>query len=613
MFNERSNWPVLSYQLKLFILHPNKIYTSTDTQHSCKLSYDENHREHMKRINCHRSLQLVFKVFVIIFFLASVWQVLPEESFSGFDWAGTLNDTDTDAFLSNHDFEVTRKVKPSDIACILIQMNIQCILKQNFYIHTYPLNKKSIIDIPAFFPYKEYQRDHTIGITPFYYETDRMFFTEECDGIASYVALCDPMLLQRLYECVDVIKEAYSAFNLDPRQILPLFRNFTVQDRQVGVMFHADKQYKRCHFHAHVPLIYLERNYFATEQEREKIEKAFALALPASEDSSTKKPGCHANIDQAAQEFQYNHLVSDKLGIGDLRLHLDFIVAKGVDYSYGFGLVGTIPTAFAFEKGLLGGCHDNCFNPKDFSISNLWNMADEGDLQGAATLGQQFFLGALDELSLNLLDAKLGYGNHMGIGASFFSKGKLSFLIKRPWAKRIKMRSRMILQYYTPATELRSFVEKKNPDDYFFSEADQDKVRNDATYAQDVLDVFTTKFIQEFYPFRFNTMVNPGFLFQSTSTYYFEYQRWKLGITTDFWARQQESFGDICMPRKTPPLEIECAKRPGAYQSRIGASATYTVKRPRAQWSFSLYGDTAYWSEGIGKDFTLCFNIECNF
>lgn len=562
----------------------------------------------MKIVKNHCAVQFIFQLLVFFCILTTVSYTQADDFFSGFDWASTLNDPETDIFLDNHDFEIKRTIPAKDIVCLLIEMNIQCILKHNFYIHTYPLNKKSIIDIPAFYPYKEYPRDHTYGITPFYYEIDRMYFTEQCDGIASYVALCDPTLLARLYECVENIKAAYESFNLDPRIIFPLFRNFTVQERQVGFMFHVDRQYKPCHFHAHIPLIYLERNYYATDLERERIERAFNQALPSNGDTGNQKS---ASAD--AQEFQYNHLVSDKFGLGDLRLHLDWFVDKGIDYSYGFGIVGTIPTACVFEKGLIGGCHNSCFNPKDFSISNLWNMAQEGDLQGAAQLGQQFAVGALDELSLNLLDAPLGYSKHMGLGASFFSKGKLSFLIKRPWAKRIKMRSRMILQYYTPATELRAFVEKKNPDDYFFSESDQHRIDHDDAYAEEVLNFFTKKFVQEFYPFRLNTMVCPGFFFESTSTYYFEYQRWKVGLTTDFWARQQESFGDICIPKGTPPLEIECAIRPGAYQSRIGGSATYTITRPRSLLSFSLYGDTAYWSEGIGKDFSLCFNIECNF
>lgn len=561
----------------------------------------------MKIIKSHYVIHKIFNVLVAVFFLTTFFSAKSEES--SFNWTETLGDPATDLFLDNHNFDITRTVSPSTIACLLVEMNIQCILEHNFYIHTYPLNNKSIIDIPAFFPFKEYSRDHTIGISPFYYETSRMFFTEQCDGIASYVAICDPVLLARLYDCVEVVKEAYSAFNLDPRQIFPLFRNFTIQDRQLGFMFHADKQYKRCHFHAHVPLIYLERNYYATDQERDQLEHAFDQNLPSNNSSDCQ----HSQSNADAEEFQYNHLVSDKLGIGDLRLHADFMVAKGIDYSYGFGAVGTIPTAFCFEKGLIGGCHDNCFNPKEFSISKLWNMADDGDLQGAARIGQQFALGALDQLSLNLLNAQLGYGKHLGLGASFFSKGKLSFLIKRPWAKRIKMRSRMILQYYTPSTELRAFVEKKNPNNYEKANFDQDRIAEDESYAEDVLDFFTTQFIQEFYPFRLHTMVYPGFFFQSTSNYYFEYQRWKLGLTTDFWARQQESFGDICIPTGTPPLEIECAKRPSAYQSRIGANATYTLKLPRKTWSFSLYGDTAYWSKGIGKDFTLTFNIECNF
>ena len=128
-----------------------------------------------------------------------------------------------------------------------------------------------------------------------------------------------------------------------------------------------------------------------------------------------------------------------------------------------------------------------------------------------------------------------------------------------------------------------------------------------------ILDFINEKFIQELYPFQLRTMVYPGIIFQSTSGYYVDYNNWKVQLVTDFWAKMQESFGTICIPPGTPPLAVECAKRPGAYQSRIGGSVAYSLPGVSSSWTMSLYIDKTYWSHAIGKDLNIVFNVECNF
>ena len=82
---------------------------------------------------------------------------------------------------------------------------------------------------------------------------------------------------------------------------------------------------------------------------------------------------------------------------------------------------------------------------------------------------------------------------------------------------------------------------------------------------------------------------------------------------SDFWAKTKESFGTICIPPGTPPLEVECAKRPAAYQSRIGGLVAYSIPGVSSSWTISFYGDKTYWASGIGKDLNIVFNVECNF
>ena len=559
-----------------------------------------------------------------------------------FDFSAELNDPVTDAFLNNTEFQTQRDIDPADVVQLLVgTFNAPCLLENNLYIHTYPLNKKSIIDVPAFFPYRDYSRKSTFGMSPFLNQTWNMVFADDCEGIQSYLAVCNPILLQRLSQCAACAQTLFPQYAINPMVIFPLFRNGAVQDRQVGMMLHGDKQFKQCHLHVHVPVLYQERNYWLTQAERDALEVAFSEVVVPSADQDQDFHAAHgahathgAHVDavpQSCSDNQHyvgmhknkdnpvdmslvqNHLVGDRFGIGDTRIHLDFDLINRHYYKLALGLVATVPTAFAFKKGLFGASYENTCIPKNFSISHLIDLAQNGNAAAATAMGQAFGFGALDQLSHNLLDTSLGYGKHLGLGISYNTSARLSYLIKRPWAHHIKLRSRMILQYYLPATEIRSFVEHKNPADYSSANFDLDRVADDPVYAQERLDFINQKLIQELYPFKLRTTVFPGFIFQSTSGYYFEYNRWKVQLISDFWAKMQESFGTICITPGTPPLEVWAAKRPGACQSRIGGLVAYSIPGVSNTWTFSFYGDKTYWSKGIGKDLNIVFNVECNF
>ncbi len=553
-------------------------------------------------------------------------------SSDNFDFSAELNDPVTDAFLTDTEFQTKRTIDPSTVVAILVDLiKVPCLLENNLYRYTYPLNKKSIIDVPAFFPRRDYSRKKTFAMGFFFNQTSRMFFTQNCDGIQSYIALCTPTVLQRLGDCAKCVQAAYPQFNINPLVVLPLFRNIAVQERQVGMMLHGDKQFKHVNLHVHLPILYQERNYYMTQDERACIENAFneVLQTPCEQENRQQaNPSClqqpcaddqhHVGLrgdgdNPVDLEFVRNHLVGDAFGIGDTRIHLDWDLIKRHYYNLALGFVTTIPTAFAFKKGLFGSSFENACIPKDFSISTIMDLALSGNAQAATALGQAFGLGALNQLSHNLLDSSLGYGNHLGLGLSYKAMARLTYLIKRPWAHHIKMRSRMIIQYYLPSREIRSFVENKNPNDYLLSNFDLDRINEDPVYAQQKLDFINQKLIEELYPFKFRTTVFPGIIFQSTTNYYFEYKGLKMQLVNDFWARTKESFGTICIPPGTPPLVVKCAKRPAAYQFRIGGFISYSMPKVSSTWTISLYGDKTYWSQGIGKDFNIVFNVECNY
>jgi hypothetical protein len=547
-----------------------------------------------------------------------------EDDSGVFDFVSDLNDPATDDFLSNTNFG-KKSVDPGDVVQLLVgTFNAPCLLENNLYNHTYPLNKKSIIDVPAFFPARDSKRISNFGMGFFFDQTWRMYFSQQCDAIQSYLAICSPQLLDRLSECVECAKPLFPNFNINPVDFFPLLRNITVQDRQTGLMLHGDKVFGTMRLHVHIPVFYQQRNYYMTQDERNCLVNFFQTdldshhAAPSQCDQSCATDqhgvGIHANKNDAVDmALVQNFLVGDRVGVGDTRIHLDWELIRRYYYKFSLGFVATIPTAFAFKKGLLGSSFEDAGTPKDFSIANLIDAAQNGNVEKATTLGLAFASGAFRQLSHNLLDTDLGYGNHIGLGLSYNTKGRLSFLIKRPWAHHVKMSSRMIVQYYMPGREVRSFVENKNPDDYTEDNFNLDRIATDPVYAQERYDFLNEKFIQELYPFQLRTMVYPGIIFQSTSGYYFEYRGWKAQLGGDFWARTNESFGKICMPPGTPSLEISCAKRPAAIQSRIHGLLAYSIPGVISSWTISLYGDKTYWSKGIGKDFNVVFNVECNF
>ena len=164
-----------------------------------------------------------------LFYLIHVWAVLScilvKTTYSaGFDFSEELNDPITDAFISNTEFQTKKDADPGDILNLLVfTFHAPCLLENNLYIHTYPLNKKSIIDVPAFFPYRDYSRKSTFGMSFFLNQTWRMFFSENCDGIQSYLAVCNPNLLQRLSQCADCAKDLYPQYAINPLVIFPLY------------------------------------------------------------------------------------------------------------------------------------------------------------------------------------------------------------------------------------------------------------------------------------------------------------------------------------------------------------------------------------------------------
>lgn len=174
------------------------------------------------------------------------------------------DDPDVDGNVMPINTSITRATPVAIVELLQTYMVID-ILQHNLYLRTNPLNTRSLLDYSIYFDQKlSYDCGWVVGAHGFYNQTSRAYFTSNSDNISSYLAICDPALLS------DIQKIAPLLGNLDPIALMPLFQNFTVQDRRIGGMIHAARYFDKATLRFWLPLYYLERNFYATDQERQE-------------------------------------------------------------------------------------------------------------------------------------------------------------------------------------------------------------------------------------------------------------------------------------------------------------------------------------------------------
>ncbi|HSW73978.1 MAG TPA: hypothetical protein VLG71_02360, partial [Candidatus Limnocylindria bacterium] len=305
-------------------------------------------------------------------------------------------DEDTDLFddnntelldvLSHSQFVPFRSSTAQQVGDLLIDANAVGILQQEIYCRTNPFNQRDLVDLPIFFSPRIPDHHWAVGMHIFYNQTERGFFTKHSSAICSYLAIQSPDLIAELTRQTDENGEQLagsllSTFKIDPKKILPLFANMTIQQRRAGFMVHADGVFKRFEFSFMIPFYYLERNFFLTDSEAEAVEEVLGKT---SEDEK--------------YDFARKHLISDKLGFGDTRLYLDGLIAETEYLIMRLGVLCTLPTSVAIATHLFGKHFLPCTVRPSISINQLFDLANgnsQGLAQGKAIM-EQFSYGVID-------------------------------------------------------------------------------------------------------------------------------------------------------------------------------------------------------------------------
>lgn len=522
-------------------------------------------------------------------------------SFLNDEW-NMLDDREFDSFLESGAVAKADNCKNEEafgIISILKDVGALTILQQNLFLHTNPLNQRSLLDYPTFEPNQCcYRNDWVVGSQIFYNQMTRANLTKHSTNLASYVALNQPTLLDALETSADALKDIFPE-PVSIRHILSLFNCMTAQQRRAGLMFHGMRvsDCKAPNVMVLLPLYYLERNFFLTDKQRNAVEAELG-ALGTQEQ----------------EEFQRLHFISDKLGVGDTRLEIDWWLPTPDSFSMRLGVMATVPTAFAFAKGLKGSTFPKpCTYPK-FDFDPLFELFNNNnptpaEKQKALDLANSIALGAVDRVAANLLDENLGNGGHFGLGLFLRTNTPVQDIIRRPWTENYYWVGRVSFEYLTPCHQKRFFVQRNSPESFNahnFNNEDQ---------ACENLEFLEQEFLNRIYLLAFDTSIQPGVIFRWTGKVCYQADRvFGFQFGTDFWYQGREKFSRIFVNQDIQrDFEILKGMPSNAWQSKLHGGLSWRIERPCRLWFIGLNAEGTVQNVGIGSDFLVSLNIESNF
>lgn len=546
--------------------------------------------------------------FSFLFFLSLCTGIVTRtESRDAFDdLIAFVDDPSVADLIISSNVQTTRAPSKQSILVLLNDLEIVPLLQENFYLRTNNLNHRSLLDYPEYFPFRHDKDKRAIYFDLFYNQTSRMNFTKESSNICSYLGIFQPSFITKVQTTINLVKEVFPDLTFDSDQILrllDLFQTFTVQERRLGLMIGGKTTCNKWHFHIMAPWYYLERNHFVNDAIKEDIEQLIIEAFGPS----TLTP---AQAEKQQNAFIDQHLIDDKFGIGDTRIYLDYPIIKKKYWSSRAGFLATIPTAWAFKKGLKGTNLKRIINRPILNLIDVFEQA----LPPISQVSPQvinFLFAALDDLGAILLDAPLGNNGHLGIGTYIRNRSPLSAFIKQNWARRYIMRSFISLEYLFPGIEWRSFRVPANEalfnERNFSNTTDQAVVNSNFAFVEQQLT-------DRLFPIALQTRVSPGIIFRWSSQLGYEGDRAGFTIGTDTYVQNKEKFSKVYGNAVTKRMiDIFNARAPLAYQSKVVGSVFGKIYKPDRLYTVALIGDYTFMNKGIGADFTLALNFDVTF
>lgn len=490
---------------------------------------------------------------------------------------------------------ISRTINPADVMTLLNILNIPAILQEPLFLHTNVLNKRSLLDQPIYEPDRaEFPGHFVVGVMPFIRKTNRSYYTRNSTKLKSYLALAEATLIDKLENAINQANKFSPGLEVDVAKIFSLFENMTVEERQVGFMFHCMKHWRHTTLRVLVPLYYLESNFSLTPHEQDAVARELGSMDPEEE-----------------AQFRKDHFISDKIGLGDTRIEVDHTFYKRPSFTLRGGGLATIPTAWMWGGGFLGSLFPRSSTMPslelDFIFNAVENPGTDSEKEVVDTV-TELLLDSFDRVAADLIDIPLGNNRHLGLGLYLRGKTPLSAYVSGPTAERIKFAGRTSIELFLPSTEKRFYINKID------EQAFANHNFQDLNLAAENVQFLKEQAISRLFLRAFDTTVVPGVIFRWSGGAYYKGDAWGYNFGLDFWLQNKPHFSSINVPKATlNMIDIPKAKPPVAQQTKLFGGIILKQKTNTSTWFFSLDADVSVSSKGLGQDYSLALNFEASF
>lgn len=484
------------------------------------------------------------------------------------------------------------------------QANLPFLEQFNVYKFTNPPVIRSLHDLPSLRPWYGCTDKLCFYSTFFYNQMFHAYYTK-CGTFAS-----DYLFIDKDDAIIGAIENLVPTLGV--ADIIPLFNTARLQMRRLGAMFGVSKCFGNWRVNAAVPLYYLELNFFLTQKQVDALGVYFSGGQPVPVDADFGQNKGFTIFD--SNTFVNKHVISDKVGFGDIRLYLDYMFAPESRYPTRFGGMLTLPNSTVMRKAIAGNSFSKC-NPGpgiDFTLAaDLVCQATLGSTSDPLTLsaqnalialGQSYAVQFVDRLSATVLENSLGQKqvSYGFLAETFLGVTNCTNLcLFFEWDQFIKgNEDRPVKLVITPSESLGR--------DY-----------TDPAQAQDNLTFLEQRADNILWPLITNVKVKQGdvFKFRIYSQTNWEFFQWDVGY--DLWARTKEIIA-VCNTCVVPnaQLDIKTAGRPSALQGKIFGHFNmqkYPEYYENFGWRIGFCAEATVNNYGIGKDWLFGVDFVADF
>lgn len=472
------------------------------------------------------------------------------------------------------------------------------VLGLNLYLRTNPILKRDINTLPIFTLYHNQKTDYCsyFNFALFFNQTTNQDYYKNCEQIKCYIGVNEPDLIDEL------AKLSSSPYvPLDIPDLLSLIKNARLEERRAGIMFQYLKNWNKSAFEFQIPIIYQERNFNFTESE--------IMAIRSSDLFSAGTPQMG---DETPESVAMKYAVSDLFGVGDLNCKFSHQFINTPRNKLRAGFVLSIPTAFAFKKGLLGyDFSKECGRPpfNIYEYVDLFLSGEQEKIDCVISMAKEISLDAYKRMAANILQTNLGENKHFRLGLTLEPEIQV--------CHNGKINSLIIASYIMPRTEQRYFLRRKN-----CAEFDRNKYLTDVQACEDSpggnsekqaradLKFFSEQLVNTFFPDKICASVDPRFMLQCNIAATAEYKYWQFILGIDAWYRSQER---VTPKENSSIYYTDIAITPMAAQGKIFGTLNRIMEKCKYDFELSLNADYTFASKNIGKDFSLSLAFKFNY